>query len=103
MCESLSRGVDARQEEMVRMWSLVPVPEGVLELGQLAVHQVSIEDALQSLTAEERVVVAEKQLLENTILPKAEQACGHALVAEAKVTPILVDLAETVGAGQHGL
>ena len=40
MCESLSRGVDARQEEMVRMWSLVPVPEGVLELGQLAVHQV---------------------------------------------------------------
>ena len=30
-------------------------------------------------------MVAEKQLLENTILPKAEQACGHALVAEAKV------------------
>ena len=49
MCESLSRGVDARQEEMVRMWSLVPVPEGVLELGQLAVHQVPQPPASLSL------------------------------------------------------
>ena len=85
------------------MWSLVPIPPGVLELGTLAVHKVDVMDALATLTPEEQAIIKEKKLIEDIVMPKCEAATGHALVAEAKVTPILVEVAGICGIQLHGL
>eukprot|EP01051_Picozoa_sp_SAG22_P007968 SAG22_NODE_582_length_8879_cov_2.731663_6_plen_987_part_00 len=90
-------------EDMVRMWSLVPVPPGVLELGTLVVHKVDIDDVLVGLSAEERAVLEGQKKLEDVVMPKCEAVTGQALTAEAKVTPILVATAEQHGIQLHGL
>jgi hypothetical protein len=56
-------------EEMVRMWSTVPIPQDVLELGELVVHTVSLDDVLKTLTPAERAVIANKQKLEDAVRP----------------------------------
>jgi hypothetical protein len=90
-------------EEMVRMWALVPIPPKVLELGTLAVHKVSLDDALVKLTKEERDVIAKKQELEDAVMPKCEAVTSHTLTAEGNVTPILEELAASCGITLHGL
>eukprot|EP01050_Picozoa_sp_SAG11_P015038 SAG11_NODE_1912_length_4078_cov_2.769289_3_plen_181_part_00 len=90
-------------EEMVRMWSLVPIPPGVQKLGSLVVHEVDLGDAIANLNADEIGVIAEKQKLEDTVKPMCEWVTAHTLKAESKVTPILIQLAKECQVDLHGL
>ena len=85
------------------MWSLVPVPAGVLLLGTLVVHEVALDEALQGLSQAERDLIAEKQKLEDRIKPMCEWVTGHTLKAEAKVTPLLMAMASKCNVVLHGL
>lgn len=90
-------------EEMVRMWSVVPIPDGVSEIGELAVHKVNLNDALRSLSEEERQEIDKVHALEGVVKPLCEQAVANTIEAEKKVTPILSTIAEERGLELHGM
>ena len=90
-------------EEMVRMWSLVPVPEGVSEIGELLVREVNLDDALKSLSEEERHEIDQVHALERAVKPLCEQAVANTIESEKKVTPILSAAAATRGLELHGM
>jgi hypothetical protein len=90
-------------EEMVRMWSLVPIPDGVQRLGKLVVHEVDIKDALASLSVAELDAIAAKKKLEDTVKPMCAWVTAHTLKAESNVTPILIELAKQNSVALHGL
>lgn len=85
-------------EEMVRMWSLVPIPSGVQRLGTLVVHSVNLADILSELTEEEQRVIEERRKLEDVVKPMCEWVAAHTIKSEKQVTPILTQVADTVGA-----
>jgi hypothetical protein len=68
-------------EEMVRMWSVVPIPDDVLALGELVTHTVSLGDVLETLTPAERAVIANKQKLEDAVGPPRPSRGGPLLPA----------------------
>lgn len=85
-------------EEMVRMWSLVPIPDGVQRLGTLVVHTVNLADVLSALTEEEQKQIEDRRKLEDVVKPMCEWVASHTIKSEKKVTPILQQVAEDVGA-----
>ena len=90
-------------EEMVRMWSLVPIPDGVASLGTPAVHSVNLDEALRGVSDEERRAIAETRALEEVVKPLCEQAVAATLAAEQKVTPIIEAVAGKLGLEMHGM
>ena len=90
-------------EEMVRMWSLVPIPDGVASLGTPAVHSVNLDEALRGVSDEERHAIAETRALEEVVKPLCEQAVAATLAAEQKVTPIIEAVAGRLGLEMHGM
>jgi hypothetical protein len=85
-------------EEMVRMWSLVPIPPGVQRLGTLVVHSVNLADVMAELTEEERKQIEDRRKLEDVVKPMCEWVASHTIKSEKKVTPILEQVAKDVGA-----
>ena len=79
-------------EEMVRMWSLVPIPAGVQRLGTLVVHDINLADILSELTPEEQAIIEAKRKLEDVVKPMCEWVASHTIKSEKQVTPILVIL-----------
>ena len=85
------------------MWSLVPIPPGVSKLGKLVIHEMNLAKALAQLTDKERAAIAERKKLEVVVKPMCEWVASHTLKAEKDVTPMLLSLADTVGAKLQGL
>jgi hypothetical protein len=90
-------------EEMVRMWSLVPIPSGVSDIGDLVAHQVKLEDALSQLSESERAEIEKVRALERVVAPLCEVVVAHTIKAEQQVTPIMRTLAKQMNFKLHGL
>jgi hypothetical protein len=91
-------------EEMVRMWSLVPLPQNVETLGELAVHDVRLERGLDDGLTEEQL--AEKEataLMEALVKPMCDEVVIKAVEMEAFVTPVMQAVANMHGGVLHGL
>ena len=91
-------------EEMVRMWSLVPIPKGgVQDIGELVTHDIQMDRATQNLTEAERAEIQRTKELEEAVRPMCEEAVAHTMEAEKKVTPTMRKLGSELGFTLHGL
>jgi hypothetical protein len=91
-------------EEMVRMWSLVPIPPGGVQgIGEVVQHEVKLDVALTNLSKSERDEITKAHDLEEMVRPMCEQAVAHTMTAEQKVTPTMRTLSKELGFTLHGL
>ena len=86
---------DSRQmmqywEEMVSLWDMVPVPEGVLEIPQV-VQQKLVFD-LSRLSDEETAAIKHRKSLEHICRYHVDELHGRAVKAEAEVGALMVYL-----------
>ena len=86
-------------EEMISMWDLVPVPEGVLEIPQV-VQQKLVFD-LSRLSEEETAAIQHRKSLEHVCRYHVDELHARAVKAEAEIRALMVYLMHKHAPGEE--